>query len=163
MTMAVATTFTPVMALLTGNAGGAIQSLPGVNLNGGRQRSAVGMVALAAQASGSTIGAVRLPISPGGTVITGITIATDTSLATAQISLGDSNSAAKYMAAQTLTSLNTPTRVGLATIHGALLTSGYDCASGAISTAYEDIVIVTSVAALPGSGTLVVIVEYVVD
>lgn len=161
--MAVATAFTPVMTQLTGNTGGALQALPNVTLNGGRQRTSVGVLTLASQASGTTIGMVRIPVSPGGTVLVGMTLVTDTSLGSATISLGNSNTAAQYMAAQTFTSTNTPTRVGKAVVHGVGITSGYDCVTGLASAVYEDIVLVTATASLPSSGTLALLVEYVID
>jgi hypothetical protein len=148
------------MALLTGNAGGAIQNLPAVNVCGARERIFVANIALAAQASGSVIGVARLPVQ---SVITGITVITDTSLGTATISLGDTNNATLYTAAQTLTSAQTPTRVGLAATHGAPITTGYDCTTGKANYAYEDIVLTVGTAALPGSGNLLVILEYALD
>ena len=158
--MAVANLFSPVMAALTGNAGGAVQSLPGVNLAGARERTFVGTFVLAAQASGSVIGMARLPLQ---SVITGITLITDTSLGSATIALGDANNATAYMAAQTLTSTNTPTRVGLTAAHGQPITTGYDCTTGLAAKAYEDIILTTGAAALPASGNLCVIVEYALD
>ena len=158
--MAAASTFSTQMAALTGNTGGAVQSLPNVTLVGARERVFVANITLASQASGSTIGIARIPL--GGT-ITNIQLTTDTSLSTAQISIGDSNSAAIYAAAQTLTSVNTPTNVGLAATRGSLITTGYDCVSAVASKSYEDVVLVTSVAALPSSGNLVIIITYALD
>lgn len=161
--MAVATAFTPVMTQLTGNTGGALQALPNVTLNGARQRTAIGVLTLASQASGTTIGMCRIPVSPGGTMLIGLRLITDTSLGSTTISLGNSNSAALYMAAQTFTSTNTPTAVGKTSAFSAAITSGYDCLSGLASTVYEDIVLVTSTATAPSSGTLVLQVEYAID
>ena len=147
------------MAQLTGNAGGAVQSLPGVNTFGGRERTQIANIALATQASGSTIAVARLPLLA---VITGIQMITDTSLGTATVALGDTNSAAIYAAAQTLTSTQTPTRVGLAATHGAPITTGYDCQTG-LSAPYEDNILTVGTAALPASGNLVIIFEYCID
>lgn len=158
--MATATVFSTAMALLTGNAGGNVQNLPAVNVAGARQRIFVGNIALAAQASGTVIAVARVPV---GSVITGITLLTDTSLSTAQIALGDANSGAIYAAAQTLTSTNTPTRVGKQATQSAPIATGYDCQTGAANYAYEDILLTTSVASLPGSGNLTIIVEYALD
>ena len=158
--MAVATLFSTQMTLLTGNAGGNVQSLPSVSVAGARERVFIANIALASQASGSVIGVARLPV---GSVITGIQLITDTSLGTATVALGDTNSGAIYAAAQTLTSVNTPTRIGLAATHGAPITGGYDCVTGAASIAYEDIVLTTAVASLPASGNLVIIIEYAID
>lgn len=166
---AVATLFSTQMTQITGNAGGGIQSLPNVNVAGGKQRQFIANLTLAAQASGSVIAMARLPLLA---VLTGITLITDTSLATATIAFGDANSAAIYAAAQTLTSLNTPTRIGLAATHGAPITTGYDAQSGAQVTpfapgaggaGYEDILMTTGVAALPGAGNFVAIFEYSID
>jgi hypothetical protein len=158
--MAVATLFSPVMSSLTGNTGGAVQSLPAVNLAGARERIFVGTLVLAAQASGSVVGVARIPLQ---SVVTGITVITDTSLGSATIALGDTNNGALYMAAQTLTNTNTPTRVGLAATHGAPITTGYDCVSGLSTKSYEDIVLTTGAASLPASGNLAVIIEYALD
>jgi hypothetical protein len=158
--MGVATLFSTVMGLLTGNTGGAVQSLPAANVAGGRQRTFIATIALAAQASGSVIAVARLPLLA---VITGITAITDTSLGSATIALGDTNTANLYAAAQTLTSTNTPTRIGAAATHGQPITTGYDCVSGAVSKAYEDVVLTTAAAALPASGNLTIIFEYTID
>ncbi len=158
--MTVATLFSPVMSQLTGNAGGAVQSLPNVNLAGARERTFIATIAMTGQASGSVFGIARVPLQ---SVITGITLITDTSLGSATIALGDSNNNALYMAAQTLTNTNTPTRVGLAATHGSPITAGYDCVSGAATKTYEDITLIVPVAALPASGNLTVIIEYALD
>ena len=158
--MAVATHFSTVMSQLTGNTGGQVQALPFVNVAGARNRIFVATITLAAQASGSVIGVARLPML---SAITGITLVTDTSLGTATIALGDTNNAARFLAAQTFTTINTPTRVGLTSAHGVPITSGYDCVSGLASLTYEDMVLTTAVASLPGSGNFTIIIEYALD
>ena len=158
--MATATLFSPIMAQLTGNTGGALLSLPPVTNAGARERVFTASIAMAAQASGSVIGIARLPL---GSIITGITEITDTSLATATIALGDTNNGALYQAASTLTNTNTPTRVGLAATHAAAITTGYDCVSGAVSKSYEDIVLTVGTASLPATGNLTIIFEYAID
>jgi hypothetical protein len=158
--MAVATIFAPEMTALTGNTGGAVQSLPNVTKVGARERVFVTTLVLATQVSTSVIGMARLPL---GAIITGITLVTDTSLGSSTIALGDTNSAALYMAAQTLTSTNTPTRVGLASAHGAPITAGFDCVSGLANKSYEDIVLTIAVANFPASGNLTLIIEYALD
>ena len=158
--MAVATAFTTAMAALTGNTGGALQILPAVTQAGARERVFTGVIALATQPSGSVIGLARIPL---GAAITGITLVTDTSLGTTTIALGDTNSSALYMAAQTLTTVGVPQRVGLTAAHAAAITTGYDCATGIASKSYEDIVLTTAVAALPASGNLAFILEYAFD
>jgi len=153
--------FSTQMAMLTGNAGGAVQNLPAVSVAGARERIFIANVPLGSQASGSQIAVARIPL---GAVITGIQLITDTSLGTATVALGDiaSGNSAIYAAAQTLTSTQTPTRVGVAATHGTPIAKGYDCVSG-MSASYEDIVLTTGVAALPASGNLVIIFEYAID
>lgn len=155
-----ATAFFPVMTLLTGNISGNVESLPAVNVNGGRERVVGGTLTLASQASGTTIGVARLPM---GAVITGLTLITSVSLGTATVSLGDVNSAALYAAAATYTSTNTPTRIGNAVSHMAPITSGWDSYTGLASMSYEDVTITTGVAALPASGSLTIVIEYMID
>ncbi len=157
-----ATAFTPVMAQLTGNQGGNVQSLPGVNLAGGKERTFVGTITLASQAAATVFGIARLPLQA---VITGITVITSVSLGSATIELGDAGNgnAAIYAAAQTLTSANTPTKVGAAATHGQPITAGYDCQTGASSPDHEDIILTTAAAALPASGTLTTIIEFAID
>ena len=158
--MAIATLFGPEMGLLTGNTGGNLQSLPAVTKVGARERTWATTLALASQASGTTIGMVRLPMY---SIITGITLVTDTSLGSATVALGDSNNATAYMAAQTLTTTQVPQRVGLTAAHGQPITTGYDCTTGAKSTSYEDIVLTIGAAALPASGNLQLVIEYAMD
>lgn len=166
---AVATLFSTQMTQLTGNAAGAVQSLPNVNVVSGKQRQFIANLTLAAQASGSVIAMARIPLPA---VLTGITLITDTSLGSTTIAFGDANSGAIYAAAQTFTTLNTPTRIGLAATHGAPITSGYDAQSGALVSAYapgqggavyEDILMTTAAATAPASGNFVVIFEYSID
>lgn len=163
--MAVATTFSDVMTQLTGNAGGAIQSLPAVTLNGSRSRKIIASIVLASQASGSVIGVARIPV---GAAITDIQLTTDTSLGSATISLGDSNSGAIYMAAQTFTATDTPTAVGKTATRGVPIAAGYDCVTGKVTTPpaggnYEDVVLTVGTASLPSSGNLRIIIEYALD
>lgn len=167
--MAVATTFSDMMAQLTGNTGGAVQSLPPSYQVYGRRRGFIASIALAAQAAASVIGVARLPVP---CVPTDITLLTDTSLGTATIALGDTNAAALFMAAQTLTAVDTPTKVGKTAALGVPLAQGYDCVSGNLTTyknagsgggGYEDMILTTAVAALPGAGNLRILVEFMID
>lgn len=160
MAAANATVHFPEMTQLTGNAGGAIQSLPSVTKVGGRERVFASTLALAAQVNGTTFGVARLPL---GAVITGITLITDTSLGSSTIALGDAANTTLYKAAATFTTTDTPTRVGLTAAHAQPITTGYDCVSGLSTKSYEDITMTVGAANLPGSGNLAIIIEYSID
>lgn len=165
--MTVASSFGASMALITGNSGGAIESLPAANRVNGKVRIFKEIITLAAQAAASVIGVarIRLPFE-----MVSISYLTDTSLATATIALGNVNSSTAYHGAQTLTTTGqkvAPTGVTIGAFN-APVTVGYDCVNGAQDTplapqqggaAYEDFVITTAVAALPGAGTLCVFIE----
>lgn len=168
--MAVATQWGTQMTALVNNAGGGIQVLPGTNLVNGRQRSFIESLTLASQASGTVIGVARLPLYA---TFMGITLCTTTSLSTATIEFGDTNTAALYAPATTLT-VTTPVLVGNAAAMVPIL-SGYDSVTGNLVTPfmpqkvgeggalYEDVVMTVGTAALPASGTLVIQVDYMID
>lgn len=158
--MTTAAYLSPALTQLTGNLGGSLEALPNVSINGGRERVAIAVIALAVQTSGSQIGLVRLPI---GAIITGITLITSVSLGTSTLSLGDVNNSTLYTAASTYTTTDTPQRLGKASSHGTPITVGYDCFTGLASVSYEDITATIAVANLPGSGTLTFIIEYALD
>lgn len=159
------------MAKVVGNTGGQIQSLPGVNVVSGRQRTWIDTLTLASQASGTVFGVARLPLYA---TLLAIELLTDTSLATATIKFGDAGNAnsAIYAAAQTLTSTNTIVRTATAGTKGTPITAGFDSVTGLAMSpfmpqlvgeggaVYEDIIMTTGVAALPASGTLIVMIEY---
>lgn len=99
-------------------------------------------IVLAAQAIADTI--VIGNVQSGAGFAYGI-LATDTSLATATIAIGTSASAAKYLAAQTLTTVNAPALFGkVAPMANVQL------------AAMEQQIITIAVAALPGAGNLIV-------
>jgi len=148
------------MGLLAGNTGGQVQGLPAVTYAGARERVFTGVIALASQAAGSVIGIARIPL---GSIITGMTLITDTSLGSATIAIGDTNSSGLYLAAQTLTTTNVPQRIGLAAAHAAPINTGYDCTTGLATKNYEDLVLTVAVAALPSSGNLAFVLEYALD
>lgn len=170
--MAVATLFSTQMGQLTGNSGGATQVLPQSVVAGGRQRTFVSNLTLASQTNGTTIGMARLPLYAA---IIGVTVVSDTSLGSSTISLGDSNAAALYLAAQTFTSVNVPTKVGNAATHGVPITSGYDSVTGNLVSPfmpqvagqggflYEDVTMTIGAANFPASGNLVILFEYSID
>ncbi len=171
--------FTP-MTNIVANLGGAVQQLPQAWQFGGKQRTFGGGLTLNSQASGTTFGVCRVPLFGA---IVGITLVTSISLGTATLAIGDANAAAQYVAAATYTAVDTPTRIGKAAQHLTQLLQGYDAVSGKATNyaaaqndpqsaapesqgfggLYEDITMVTAVAALPASGTLVILVDYVLD
>lgn len=97
-------------------------------------------VALAAQATTDTIEVARLP--KGAVFLYGVLTASATLGASATVAIGITGSVAKYRAAATFTTANTPTLFGLAASTGVAL------------TAEETVFITIAEAALPGSGTL---------
>ncbi len=149
------------MAQLTGNTGGQLQILPPVTQAGGRQRTFVAQVPLAAQAIGAVIGIARLPVQAA---IVDITVMTDTSLGTATLSVGDAGTgnAAIYSAAFTLTATHTVTKVGHVGTMGVPIVTGYDSVSGA-AAGHEDITLTVGTAALPASGNLRASGDYSID
>lgn len=176
MCFATAGSYFAPMASLAGNTGGQIQNLPGVFAHGGRQRTYGGTLTYAAQAAASVIGVCRLPLFG---VIVGITLVTSVSTGSATVAFGDANAAAVYVAPAAYTTADSPVRIGKTSAHFAQLVQGYDGSTGNptnFSTGqnaappanpggalYEDVLMTTAAAALPGSGTLVVMVDYVID
>lgn len=165
-----ATAFFDIMTQLTGNVGGALQSLPNVNVHSGRCRRSVASLTLAAQISGTVFGVTRIPLF---STITSIMLLSSVSLGATTIALGNAGNAnsAIYLAAQTFT-VTTPTYVGLVTTMGVPITSGFDCVSGLATgytaggnagALYEDIIMTTGAASLPGAGTLRIFFEYMID
>jgi hypothetical protein len=171
MTVSIATLFSDIMTNITNNQQGSLQVLNPVNLDSGRVRRATGSIVLASQASGSVFGIARVPLFAS---LFSIIAITDTSLGSATIAFGDpaSGNAAIYGAAATLTATNTPTAFAKTATYGVPITTGYDCLTGAATGyatdsgaggAYEDIIMTTGSAALPASGNLRIVVEYMID
>lgn len=168
--MGIATAYGVQMTKLVQNAGGQLQQLPEVSLVGGRVRAFNETLVYAAQASGTVIAVARLPVP---FVLQRIWLAADASSGSATIALGNSGAgnAAIYAAAAAFTAVNTPTAIGLAAKLGVLITQGYDSQGALMSPnvpgqgggAYEDILLTTGAAALPGAGTLKLTFEYTVD
>lgn len=168
------------MALLVGNSGGGIMSLPGVNVWSGRARWQLSRIVLAsqdydAQTGGFAIQVARLPLYAS---LLAVIANTDTSLGSTTIAFGDSHTGngAIYGAAATLTSTNVATRMGPPTAaYGVPITTGYDGKTGNVMNSfmpqkvgdggalYEDILMFLGVADLPASGNLVIGVEYLID
>lgn len=166
-----ATAFSDIMTQLTGNVGGALQALPNVNVNTGRTRGIWSTITLAAQISGTVFGMARIPLFA---TLTRIMYLSSVSLGATTIALGNAGNAnsAIYAAAATFTTANTPSLVGLAATMGAPITSGFDCVSGLATgytvggnagALYEDIIMTTGAASLPGAGTFRIFFEYMID
>jgi len=157
------------MNTITGNSGGTPQKLLGVYADGARDRVLISTLVFNAQVSGTVIAMQRLPLPA---IITGIMVMTDTSTGSATLAIGNANSANYYAAAQAYTATNTPTNVGLVASTGVLITQGYDALSGNAVTYqapgqgganYDDILITTAAATLPGSGNLTIIFRFAID
>lgn len=170
-----ATAYSDIMTKLQGNQSGGLESLPDVTLFESKVRQQISTIPLAGQAAGTVIWVGRVPL---GAAIKSIEAITDTSLGTATVAFGDAHSgnSAIYGAAATLTAVNTLTRMGPPTAQaGVEITQGYDylgtnvnrgmpqTPSPAGGAGFEDIVMTTAVAALPGSGTLRVMITYAMD
>ena len=156
-----ASLFGAIMALITGNAGGNIQVLPRVTVNGSRKRNFCETILLANQPAGSVIAVARLPKAA---VITGISVVSDTSLGAATIQFGDVNAPAQFGAAQTYTTPQARVIFGsVATLGVPLDGPNYDAVTGQVSQAYEDVVMTVGAAALPGAGTMRIITDWAID
>lgn len=167
--MAVATVFSAEMLLLTGNSGGALQSLPGSNIVNGKTFCSVGTWNMNAEASGTVIAMARIPLYAS---LNGIMLMTDTSTGSTTVELGDTNSAALYAAAAAHTSVDTPVWIGKTDVMGVQINSGYDSVTGNLVTPfmpqlvgqggaeYEDIVMTTGAATAPASGILKIWFHY---
>lgn len=176
---AVASAYFAPMASVVANLGGAVQQLPASWQFGGKQRTFGGVLALNSQAVG-TYGLCRLPLFGA---IVGLTVVTSVSLGTSTLAIGDANAAAQYAAATTYTAVDTPTRIGKAAQHLVQLVQGYDATTGKATNyaaaqndpqsaapesqgfggLYEDVLVTVAVGALPASGTLAILVDYVLD
>lgn len=165
----VATVSADQMALLVANTGGAVQALPNVTQVQGKRRTFTALITLSAQVAATVIALARLPVPY---LMTDITLLTDTSLGSTTIKIGNTNSDAMWYALTTLTATDTPTKVGKTSAMGVQQNSGYDAFSGLQVTPYapgqggalyDDIILTTAAATMPGSGTLKVFFEYVVD
>lgn len=107
------------------------------------------IVTLASQTTSDTIEVARLP--KGAKFLYGVLTASATLGASATIAIGVTGSTAKYRAAATFTTADTPTFFGKA------------AATGVALTAEETVFITIAVANLPSSGTLVVQMFYTFD
>lgn len=157
-----ATSFAPNMALITGNAGGAVQSLPSVTQAGGRERYFIERIPMTKQSAGSIIAVARVPI---GAALTSMTVNTTNSLVSATLAFGDAQSGqgSKYGSAAKFTTVNSSSNRLKAAYEGLPLTVGYDSVSGLAVTGYEDVQMTVAVSALLSAGTLVIKTGYVMD
>ncbi len=117
----------------------------------GRVRTASATVTYAEQSAGTVEfdNALTLPI---GAVVVGGTISTSVTTGSATVAIGITGSTAKYKAAAAVTATAS---AELAIPHAAFLATPL--------TAAEDVFVTTASAALPASGTLRVVLYYVVD
>ena len=120
------------------------------SLQGGNVRVYREIITLAAQATTDTI-VVAFP-SKGETFLRGFLTST-VSLGTSTIAIGISGTTGKYRAAATFTAVDTPTPFGVA---ANMISSG----AAAKLAADEKVFITIATAALPGSGTLIVDMEF---
>jgi len=117
---------------------------------GGRVRSASATLTYATQAAGTQAFDTPLEL-PNGAVIVGGVITTSVTTGSATVALGITGTVAKYKAAAAVTAV---TAASLAIPDAAVLTA---------LTAKESVFPTTASAALPASGTLKVVLFYVVD
>ena len=115
---------------------------------GGHMHVQIADIALASQASGDTI---EVALLPKGARVLNWQLLTDTSLGSATVALGTAASPAKYKAAGTFTSTDTPTA-------GMLTAAGL-----AVLSAEETVILTIAAAAFPSSGNLRVAFFYSLD
>lgn len=130
-------------------AGGSTPNLLPAALLGGRVRVALAEFTCASDAAGTYTVPIRLPI--GARVLTCFLNASVTMGASAQLAIGIAGATGKYRAAAVYTTADTLTFVSL------------NAATGVALTAEEQILLTTTVAALPASGRLLIGFLYVVD
>lgn len=118
---------------------------------GGRVRTASATLTYATQAAGAQTFDTPLTLPVGATVVGGI-ISTSVTTGSATVAIGITGSTAKYKAAAAVTAT---TSAEIAIPHAALMATGL--------TTAEDVFITTASASLPASGTMKVILYYVVD
>ena len=115
---------------------------------GGRVRSFIETVALNGQAINDIIYVARIPANAR---IIGIYLNTDATLGLSEVAVGIPGTASKYRAAATLTTTNEWVPCEL------------NAAVGVALAEKEDIILTVLVNALPGAGTLKVLVKYTID
>lgn len=115
---------------------------------GGRVRSFIETVALNGQAINDIIYVARLPVNAR---IIGIYLNSSVTLGLSEVEVGIPGTASKYRAAATLT---TPNEWVACELNGVV---------GVALAEKEDIILTNLVAALPGAGTLKILVKYTID
>lgn len=166
MAITPATAYGTQMTKLTGNTGGAVQSLIESYVNG-KENVFVESVTYASQANPTVLGIARIPVP---CVLLGFTLLTDTSSGSTTLALGNAanGNSAKYKAAAAFTTTDVPTRVGLTSGMGVAILSGID-SQGSPTTygsaqngggGYEDITLTLAGATAPASGTLRIFTHY---
>lgn len=118
---------------------------------GGRVRVATATLTYASQAAGTQAFDAPLTLPIGATVVGGV-ISTSVTTGSATVALGITGSTAKYKAAAAVTATAS---AEIAIPHAAVLAAGLTTAENVFPT--------TASAALPASGTLKVVLYYVVD
>lgn len=126
-------------------------TLSNPSAKGGRVRVASATLTYASQAAGAQTFDSALTLPVGATVVGGV-ISTSVTTGSATVALGITGSTAKYKAAAAVTATAS---AEIAIPHAALLATAL--------TAEENVFVTTASAALPASGTLTVILYYVVD
>lgn len=150
-----AISFGPNSSKLVNNSGGQVQSLPDQSV-GGKLKFFLEQITLASQPSTDSVMVARVPV---GSYLVGIVVESDTSLGSATIAFGDSNTNNRYASAATFTTTDTKVEV-CKTAGFAQITSGYDQAGGAARNDYTDILMKIGTASLPSAGNLKVMTVY---
>lgn len=118
---------------------------------GGRVRVSTGTLTYASQSAASYSFDSKVYLPVGATVV-GIRESTSVTTGSATVSYGITGTTAKYKA---LAAVTATTLANVSIPHAAVLATPL--------TAQEEILVTNAAAALPASGTLKVIIEYVVD
>lgn len=156
--------FAGPMATVAAALGGGVPQLSFVNVVGARVRLFACPIVLAAQPIGTQIVIARVPAYAS---LIGVDMMTDTSLATATLSLGNINDATLYGPAVTDTTLNQWVNLLSAdAILAPLAPNGTQCWDSVTASAsqdHEDLVLTVAALALPAAGNLFLRALYALD
>lgn len=122
----------------------------GPEVGGGRLRVMTDTITYAAQTTSDTIVLFGKKLPVGATVLGG-QITTSVTTGTSTVALGITGSTTKYTAATAYTAVNIPTNFGSA------------AGVGSVTTAEEQLFFTIGTGSLPASGTMDVVLFYVVD